>query len=611
VDPLEIKMVLNRDQAKQAAEAHIADAKRMEDATDKATTAAQRQYADTATASIAADRKRDASGRFVAANQREQAQSIGVAFQNAGNVGSKSFVDFAAKVDLTRVGMSLLKSVVGEVGSAIDKAAQSYAKIANQFASDRDRFAELATVVGGKPDDAFAVGQSRFNQQAGFRPEEGLAYRLSFNNSGQQFKGKTLTDAEFGQYEEQAAALIAAKGFNPDQSGDLAGTLIGFKNRTGMGDKGSEDALGKLNSGLAILGRGKGRNSVLVNQFSMLASASLSEDELSGTFTDSDEVATAISLMAEKHDASAAEMVRAANRGFRDFDGKAKELLAKAGVNAKTKFADAVRKIAPIVEAEAKASNLKTADVLKKYFPDELTTEAINTAINRGIGGGVLADREAFARQNQGPGPALGTIKDFRESNRGIARQADANIALAEANRAAENSEVDLLRKQAEARLSSRGELDSTFSAITDAIVKYGSLGYQSDPRRQRIDYEAMNILSERDSKLFDPGRNGFDIPVSIESSNDFIRNKIAETRSRGFDPFAPGGRRQQGAAVGPDVGPVRMAADPQMSDQTRVLIEIRDALKRIADGRPASPGANTPMLTPLAQPGPRQAATR
>ena len=471
----------------------------------------------------------------------QRLQETMAAAGKGGEDGALGFLKMAAA-------LGAVKSAASIAGDALAEADRKARGLAGRFVDNRDKLAELATVMGEKADNAFTIRNAEFNAATGLRDDEGLAFRMQFQNAGAQHKGTKISDAEYGQYEQQAAQLAAAKGFDPSQVGELAGSLLGFKDRQPLGNQASEDAVGKLNSGLAILGRGKGRNSVLQNQFSMLSAASLNEDELMGTFTDSDEVAAVISVMAEKHDASAAEMARAANRGLRDFDGKAADLLKKAGVTAKTKFVDAIKAITPLVEAEAKARGVKVEDVLKGSFEDVQTREGIGVAINKGIKGGLFEDRLNFGRQNAGPAPALQAIGEFAQNERGQHRLADARLAGDEAIRGAEDSTLTTLRKQAEARLVQRREIDTTGGVLMD-MFRYVASGTLVNGRNDRIDFEAAKMLNERLGEKV-PNRAEAYLPLTTEERSAHFNREFAKARGANIDPLTGGPLRGADAPV-------------------------------------------------------------
>lgn len=472
-----------------------------------------------------AGKARDATGRFVAGNRE------------VGDTGAAAWTKIGIGIDLATKGVHLGVAALNLYGQAAQDALARFKQLSQGFASSRDQLRELATIQGVAGDDKFTLRNAAFNTKARFNPEEGLQFRLQFGNSGQQFKGRNMSDAAYNDYEQQAAGLIAAKGFDPSTAGDLAGSLAGFKDRSKMGDKeASADALGKLNSGVSIIGAGKGRQSVLINQFSMAASAALNEDETLGNFQDSDEVAVAISLMAEKHDAAAAEMMRAATRGFRDFDGKAGDLLKKALVNSKTKWIDAVKQLAPVIEKEARDKGVKVDDVLKEHFEDILTRDAISVAINRGVSGGVIKAREDFSKTVQGSAIAQQTVADFGKSKTGMAREANAKVREAEAKRGAAGADIDTLRQQALAKLIDAREIDTTganFNEYLDGKLGFGFLGTD---KQSRIDAKVAAMLNVR-SPNASIQQHGY-LPVTAEGREASFNQQIGQITAAGGNPF-------------------------------------------------------------------------
>jgi hypothetical protein len=544
VKDLTIRIKLDRAQAKAAAAEHVADAGKMTDASAKQVAAQKQGLVDVAAAARAATR--DERGRFQAIGATTKATTdlghattgAGEAFKKAGAEGSAAFGKVALNIGMMQAGMMQALQVAATLSRAMADVARRYRELTGDFTGQRDKLGELAGIMGVDADNQFTKSNQQFNKDVGFKPDEGLQFRLGLQNAGQQHKGSKLSEAEYAEFEVQAGQIAVARGVDPGVVGDLAGTLLGSKDRRGMGDKASEDAAGKLNSGMAILGAGKGNNAVLGRQFSMLASASLNEDSLQGVFQDSDEVATVISLFAEKHDAQAAEMAKAASRGLRDFDGKAKELLKKAAINASTSWIEAMKQLAPVVLKEATDKGVKVEDVLRQNF-DDLTAEAIGIGINKGVTGGAFANRAEVARANQGPGPAMDLIEKSRKTERVAQRVADAGVVVAEGEIGAANSRIQVLRSQAIEELTKDGGLGGTPAAMADVAMKIMTLG-TADPVETRIKDREAVILSRR-AKQAGMDVSPFELnafSLTTEGQDRTFNSTMDAISSKGGDPL-------------------------------------------------------------------------
>lgn len=497
--------------------------------------AADAQIQEAKRAAQAQEREAD---RLIAAYQKVlQAEAL------TADGGEESFSRMGLAAGIAQVAFSKIVDVVGVIGQGIDRAAESSQRLADSFRTERDRLAELAAIEGKRLDNQYVLSQAKFNVATGFTPEQGIRFRSELLNAGQQFVGRNISEQEAQQYQRQAGSLARARGLEPGVAGNLAGSLLGFTDFSKFGDQASEQALGKLNQGLAILARGKGENKVLVQQATELAAAALSEDDLQGVFKDFSEVTTAISVMAERNASEAETFVRAALRGLRDFSGKGGELLKRAGITATTGFQEATERLAPIVRGEAQQRGLKVEDVLRGYFPDERTVVGLGTAINRGVGGGIFADRARFAQGFTGPAAALGDIAQFQQSEAGRSLQADALIKLAEARRGAQTSGVDILRRQALSQLIQTREIDSTSAQISNLLLGKISFGGLGDQERQLISQRATEIelgRAERAGLQVGPlDRAGLIGGLYTPEGQEAGLNRlIGEVSSRGFDPF-------------------------------------------------------------------------
>jgi hypothetical protein len=594
--PLIIKLDMDRSAAKASMKEQTADERAMIAETKRGISEVLEQEASAAKTKDAIHkqtfRQRVAAALGIKTVEKSANDAAVSGVKSIGESGAASFAKVQVGIDLAKMGLRELIGLASGFGAAMKAAAEESKRLSGQFAGSRDQLQELATVMGEKNDNAFTLKNAKFNTATGMKEAEGLAFRTQFHNSGEQFAGKNLSKEEFAQFEKQAAQLTTAKGLSPEDSGDLAGSILGFKDRKGLGENASEDALGKFNSGLSILGRGKGRNKVLINQFSMLSSASLNSDEMKGTFTDSDEVATVISVMAEKHDAQAAEMAQAANRGLRDFDGKASDLLKKAGVNAQTKFIDAVKQITPLIEQEAKDKKLKVEDVLKLHFDDQLTREALGVAINKGVTGGAFDDRLEFAKGNQGPAPAMKAISDYDKSEAGMSRKADASVKEAELVRGAENSKVDILRKQALADLIKEKKINTTgtnFQDYIDGKLGFGVIGHNE---QSRIDAQVFAKLNTRD-----PSNKHVNevMPISPEARERAMNSQIKEIEAVGGNPFKDYVDPKERAQI--------------IADNTKALNENTEEMKRQRPG--ANPPGHAPTVPPIVPVGVPNRAVR
>lgn len=427
-------------------------------------------------------------------------------------------------------------------GQAATEAGERSRALTATFVSEREQLGEMATLLGRPNDNKFALEMARFNVTTGMRPGERNAFLTELLNSGAQYKGSRISEKEFGEFAKQSAALTTALGFDPGQTGNLAGTVLGFQDFSKFGDRASEEALGKLSSGFQILGHGKGAPGVMARQFAMLTSASLSEDAMRGTFTGekgSDEAAIALSIAAEKHDAQAAELVKMATRGLRDFDDeKTGPLLAKAGIKPSTGFIAAIEQLAPVIEEEARATGDKTEDVLRKRFADVGTAEALAVFLNKGAYEGGFEERRQFAKGVQGPDVAMRTIGGFQEGEVFGNRQADALNDLEQAERGSKNTKLDIIRKHALSSLGRQGKIDTTGAIFKDYLVGAAGFGTLGSGEQVRIDEEAQRLIKKTTPKGAEAAPWSDLLNFTPTAREDDLNRAIGRSEAAGGDPM-------------------------------------------------------------------------
>jgi hypothetical protein len=330
--------------------------------------------------------------------------------RSVGTTGGNAFGEVASTVVKATTAMGIGLRMLAQYKEAAEKTFNAAQQKARGFMDQRDRLGELATAMGQRPNTTFTLQNQKFNAETALTFDQGLDYRMQFQNSGAAYKGRTMSDKEFDEYEKQAAMIGKQRGSMKEGAasfGDLTGTLAGIRDRSGEGDQASEGAISDLSSGMAILGRGKGRNSVLVNQASMLMAAGYNQDEFKGMFSKPTDVFALISIAAEKHDAQANEMAQAAFRALHSNDEKVKALKAKAGVKGDTPLIESLTRIGPILEKEAKDEGITLQEKLANTFDSILERDAIGVYLNKGVSGGGFADRAAYGAENADSGKAL------------------------------------------------------------------------------------------------------------------------------------------------------------------------------------------------------------
>lgn len=480
-----INLKVDRSQAAAAARQQAAD---FGDVVGKAKQAGDAQEA-------AANRAGGALGRFT-----KGAGEAGTAAAAAGQAGAEGFGAAALAANLGTMALGKMAQAAAALGQALEAAAQKQEALAKGFASQGDKLRELAGMEGKQVDAAYTLDFAKFQKATAMRPEEALAFRTEFLNSGAQYLGRTISQGEAGQLQEQAASLAVARGLDPRQVGDLAGNLLGAKDwQQQFGDQASEAVLGTVARVMAGLGRGRGETSQLLGQTTELMAASVNEDVLKGTFRTPEEAAALVSTMAEYKPAEAGVYAQAAIRSLRDFqDKKMGPELQKAGVTPLMPFAEAAERFGKVITEESTAEGVPIQDIIARYAPDIRQQRALATLINKGLGPqGAMADRMKFMG-GFGAETATADIGAFRATDVGMTREAEADVALAQAQRGAELQRPNILRTQAIAELTREKQIDTTAAEISNFVARGASFGLIAGPERAKIDLRVAEILRRR-----------------------------------------------------------------------------------------------------------------
>lgn len=545
---LTIRLKLDRTQERQQTQEAIADAGRTADAFKRATRerreAEKRASKESLTEAQVAEKAKLALIR----QTNQQRVKAAVDAKRAESQASESAIGGLRGIagsTLVAVGAAdRLLSVMRSYGQVVEEAARRQRELQRNFIDSREAAAELAAIMGRPADNAFVAANQAFNTRTGMKPGEGLDFRSAFQNQGAQFAGKNMTQAEFDQFEAKSAQLALARKIDPGIAGQFFGGVAGQKN-FGQGDQAAEDALAIGNASIEILKRGAGDNAVLVRQLTELNSSLLNDDALRGVVQSPNETAMLISAAAERSPSGAKEMTAAALRGLRDFNGDAKSLLDAAQVTPQTGTIQALRAIAPIVEKEARESGAKVDDVLKKYFHDHLTAEGIGVFLNKGVSGGIFADREALLAGQipgqpaiAGPAAAQATIDAHLNSERGMVRSADALTEQQMLEKGGAGSAAELLRRQAINNLTRSGKIGTTEADSQDWWSNLFGLGL-TDSKERRIDEEQVRMLQER-GKARGVDINGFMYydDNSVEGKNRATNAAMDQIRAAGGNPL-------------------------------------------------------------------------
>jgi hypothetical protein len=305
--------------------------------------------------------------------------------------------------------------------------------------------------------------------------------------------------------------------------------------------------------------------SVLARQQAKVNAALVNEDELRGSVQSPEEAAALVSVAAEFSPADASEMVRASLRAVQQYgDKSAGPILAKAGIKSGMSPIEKFKRLAPVVEAEAKASGMNVNEVLRtKMGFSELEVQGVGTMLNRGVTGGLFQKRQDIADRLAGEAPTAAMIGEFSASPVGLDRIASSGVALAEMERGAENSRMETLRKQALERLVRDKRIDTTGTNIGNFVRGAIPFSQIESGNQERIMGEVKSMLDQRAKAVGTTGYyEGATGIWTSEGRNEELNNVMARIEKRGGDPLAQTEDEKRA-----------------MAEQTAVLKEIRDRL--------------------------------
>jgi hypothetical protein len=565
----------------------LADAKRAENA--------KAGVARDARAQVVAGSR--AARTAVVADYKAQGDAGKSAFDKLRTSAESLFAGQGAGFAVASASFSKLIELVGAYGAAVTAAEAKRQKLTTQFTGQREDLAAVAKLMGRTADDQFTLEMGRFNKRTGFKPDEGRRFLESLYNEGAAYKGVKISEKEFGQLGEQAGQMALARGVDPSAVANMVGKQLGFKDYSKFGEQASEEVLGDTARALSILSAGSGSESQLIEEVNKLSAGMLSEDETRGVFHDNKDVAKYVSILASGFPQEQAQAGAAGIRSLRGFDKtKGGKFLKAAGVTPEDDPFEAIRKVGDYATEQAKLGPAGTTaqDVLTENFEDSLGARAIAMSYNIGVAGGQYAQREAVAAAEGGPAKALAANAAFLKSDRGLAREADADLTLAELEQGQKNAKVDILRKQAIADMTRSGELDAPGEKVQDFLAGTLSFGAIGDAEKRRIDKRALDKLRSRTpAGVLPPGQDLLAADPAIWEEQ--MRDSIQALEGVGLDPF-----HDKAAPEGPPAAAApRGAAQPFARDADEHQAEMVQLLRSMDAkmGDPAQPPPPGPLV--------------
>jgi len=521
---LEIEVGLNKDAAVDSARRLRTDLKGVND-----------QIAADAKAAVDAEttlhrKARDERGRFI----RQGAEESEKAYKKTGDAGRLAFGQIATAAGGVVQVVQAVAAQLSQLSAQFDAVGRKSREMTRDFLSQRDRTRELAAVEGRTPGNDFTLGLHRFARDTALTYDEALNFRANFANVGNQYVGRNISQDEYQQYQALSARQTARTGASAEASAAFAGAFL-TRNLNQFGAGAAEEAFRRQFQVASVYDAGAGTASQNFASFAQLKSAFEADPQLAGAFKSDTELAIIGSVANAAGPDRQRDQVNDLVRNLRRPDNKELQGLYKqAGVTNQMGVRQTIETIAPLLIAEAKKTGQGLDQVIAKYIPDAGAREALSIQIGRGVLGGEYAQRQGVADQAGAAGAGEKALGEFMGSEAAQSRVASADVAMAEAERGAENTGLDVLRRQALSRLIRDKRINTNAAGMQDFLSGKMTFGFLGDAEQKRIDDETQRLLN---------ARTGESSPLSAaftpEAREKELRDRITAARQRGVDPLA------------------------------------------------------------------------
>lgn len=475
-----------------------------------------------------ATQARDVKGRFIKGYAAEAKK----AYAEVGAAGQQSFGSVATAASATLNVAQFVARQIAELATAMDKVGQKSREMTREFTSQRDKTRALAAVEGADPNNAFTLSIHEFAKRNAMSFDEALNFRGDFANNAQQYKDRNISDAEYKQYQELSARQMVRSLASAESSAAFASSFLS-DDLTKFGENAAEEAFRRQFEVAQIYDAGKGSATENFSAFNALKSALRSDDALAGAFKTDAELATIGSIANAAGPERQRDQVNDLVRNLRRVDNeRLNDLKSRAGVTNDMGTRATIEKLTPLLVEEAKAKGLGMDQVIGGYIPDVGAREALSNQVKLGVLGGGYAQRDAVLAASNAPGAGQAALDTFMGTEVAQTRVADADVVMAQAERGAENSKLDIVRKQALARLHRDRRIDTDATVLRDFIAGKASWGAVGDANQVRIDDEVQKLVDARSGESA-PWTLGI-TPLSREAE---LRDRMTAMEARGIDP--------------------------------------------------------------------------
>ena len=161
---------------------------------------------------------------------RKAGQDISHGMDRAA-ASTKSFGSEVAGLMKAQMALAAVKQLASKIGDTFRETTDYVIEQAKRFADLRKAMQEVAALKGETNTSKFAVGEATRAAQAGLTPREWTQFQKQFQSyAGARLEGPgaKLTADQAEQYRQKVAAFMKARGVNPAEGAELAGSLLEY-----------------------------------------------------------------------------------------------------------------------------------------------------------------------------------------------------------------------------------------------------------------------------------------------------------------------------------------------------------------------------------------------
>jgi hypothetical protein len=392
-----------------------------------------------------------------------------------------------------QVGFVTFQNVLAGIAARAKETADYIRGITQDFITLRQSLQQVAALTGQQASDKFTVEQAKQAAAAALTPERWKEFQEQFQSyAGAQLEGPQakLTPEQSQQYQQKVAEFAQARGIQPGQTAELAGSLLEYAN-------GPQD----VNKLMASFGRTfqtleKSRTPVarLLPQMSRIMAYGTTAEEAS-------QLLSVIAPAMPNQEQTGIENTFKAIRNLK-LEGKGGLYGIKEGMSA----FEEVKALAENIQGRTKAGEDLSTVLKDAKIGDMREFRGIQGFAKQGV---ELGGFERFRRYAQDTPEDFvdQALKLYERSASGAHARPVAELALEKAKKGEEMAPVEALREQAEIELTREGRLKQNAPLDWFRFLVGGLTGVNVN--QQLIQERAFDIAQAQRGVKPDPLRRG------------------------------------------------------------------------------------------------------